>query len=301
LEQNVEGGSPLGPDRQGLGWAFQILPFIEETAAYNLTRTQDLQEVVVTIYVCPSRRAPRTSWSPGYMTLYAFHDYAGAVPCTYTDPSRTTRYDPTTAVPLTRDSLKALARHFRGGALTFGGTTVPNNALYDGVIIRCPWDWQSTSGNKQIGVFHDKVPGLVRMGKVTDGTSKTLMISEKYVRSDNYEGSNEAVGHESDDRGWTDGWDGDIMRSTCYVPIQDSDGIGWSADLHNYFIDYHSAYPFVGTNNNVLHFGSPHAGGINAVFADGSVHYVSYDVDVLVFNGIGSRNGDESIELSALN
>src|SRR5450755_1750874 len=32
IEQNIEGGKPLGPDRQGLGWAFQILPFMEETA-----------------------------------------------------------------------------------------------------------------------------------------------------------------------------------------------------------------------------------------------------------------------------
>ena len=63
LEQNIEGGSPLGPDRQGLGWAFQILPYIEETAAYDITRTVDLQQVVISIYVCPSRRQPRTSAS----------------------------------------------------------------------------------------------------------------------------------------------------------------------------------------------------------------------------------------------
>ena len=45
---------------------------------------------------------------------------------------------------------------------------------------------------------------------------------------------------------------------------------------------------------NVIHFGSAHPGGINAVYADGSVHSISFDVDVEVFNALGSRNGDET-------
>jgi prepilin-type N-terminal cleavage/methylation domain-containing protein/prepilin-type processing-associated H-X9-DG protein len=302
LEQNVENGRPLGPDRQGLGWAFQILPYIEETAAYSLSRTQDLQEVVVTIYVCPSRRAPRTSWSPAYLTIYAFLDYAGTVPCTYKTPARQARYDPTIAVTLTPPTLRALAPSYWGGEDASGGNTVPNNTLYDGVIVRCPWDWQSTGpGGSQIGVFHNNVTGLVKTSHITDGTSKTMMIAEKYVRNDNYDGSDESINRDSDDRGWTDGFDGDIMRSSCFVPIADSDSIGWSQFLKNYFTDSHGSFPFAGTNSNILHFGSPHSSGINAVFADGSVHFISYDVDVLVFNGLGSRNGEEPIELSDLN
>jgi prepilin-type processing-associated H-X9-DG protein len=49
---------------------------------------------------------------------------------------------------------------------------------------------------------------------------------------------------------------------------------------------------------NVIHFGSPHPGGINAVYADGSVHSISYDVNVEVFNALGSRNGDETFASS---
>jgi prepilin-type N-terminal cleavage/methylation domain-containing protein len=294
LEQNVEGGRPLGPSRQGLGWAFQILPFIEETAAYQLTRTQDLQQVVVTIYVCPSRRAPRTTWSQSYNTVYAFHDYAGAVPCTFDSPARITRYEPKMAIPLNKEGLQFLARSFRGGALSGGGTTVPNNALYDGVIVRCPWDWQKTDAGRQVGAFHNNVTGLVKVAKVTDGTSKTFMIGEKYVRSDNYDGS-ESVTHESDDRGWTDGYDGDIMRSCCFAPVYDGDPIGWSQELHNYFVDQKSKYPFTQTNNNVLHFGSAHTAGIHAVYADGSVHTIGYDIDGVLFNALGTRNGDEQL------
>ena len=34
-----DNGRPVGPDRQGIGWGFQILPYLEETAAYNISGT----------------------------------------------------------------------------------------------------------------------------------------------------------------------------------------------------------------------------------------------------------------------
>jgi hypothetical protein len=55
---------------------------------------------------------------------------------------------------------------------------------------------------------------------------------------------------------------------------------------------------FAGILWNVIHFGSPHPGGINAVYADRSVHSISYDVNVEVFNALGSRNGDETFASS---
>ena len=33
IEDYVENGKPFGPDKQGLGWAYQILPYLEEAAA----------------------------------------------------------------------------------------------------------------------------------------------------------------------------------------------------------------------------------------------------------------------------
>jgi prepilin-type N-terminal cleavage/methylation domain-containing protein len=302
LEQNVENGRPLGPDRQGLGWAFQILPYIEETAAYQLTRTDQLQQVVVSLYVCPSRREPRTGWSEAYQTVYAYIDYAGAVPCTFETPERLVRFDPSIAVPLTPPTLRELAPSFWGGKAVSGGTTVPNNALYDGVIVRCPWDWQrtDTATGRQLGTFHTNVTGLVKTAHIVDGTSKTLLIAEKYVRSDNYDGSFQGTNRDSDDRGWTDGFDGDIMRSSCFVPLNDSDPIGWDRFLKNYFNDSHGNSPFAGTNYNVLHFGSAHTAGIHAVFADGSVHSISYDINPVAFNALGTREGEETVDTDAV-
>ena len=120
-------------------------------------------------------------------------------------------------------------------------------------------------------------PPLTKIAKITDGTSKTMMIGEKYVRQDLYGG-----GCSSDDAGWSDGWDPDVMRSTGIPPLQDS-----STDK----LTDPSGQPPMGTAWWEFHFGSAHSGGFNAVFADGSVHSIDYSIDLNVFNALGTRNG----------
>src|SRR5215213_9263319 len=36
-------GAPLGPEQQGMSWAYQILPYLEESAVYDLKTTDALQ------------------------------------------------------------------------------------------------------------------------------------------------------------------------------------------------------------------------------------------------------------------
>lgn len=303
LMHNVEGGKPLGPDRQGLGWAYQILPYIEQNIAYsNAKKSIDLQSVVVEIYVCPSRREPRTGFSPSFNAVIAFIDYASAVPCTFTTPARSVRYNPLSGVPLTVAALQSLSRSFYGGTAGTGGEP-PDNTLYDGVIIRTPWRWQrtETATGKQIGVNPRNITGLVKHADILDGSSKTFMIAEKYVRNDNYEGSFGGTNRNSDDRGWSDGFDADIARSSCFGPLSDGDSIGWSTNppLQNYYGDnFAEINAAVAGLWNVIHFGAAHTAGVNAVFADGGVRMFSYDIDVVVFNALGSRNGEEQIDAS---
>lgn len=174
--------------------------------------------------------------------------------------------------------------------------TILDNTVYDGVIVRCPWDWEKTVGTTQVGKFASNVTGWVGVAKITDGTSKTLLVGEKYVRSDAYDGSFQGANRNSDDRGWSDGYDADLLRSTCFPPIQDTDGVGWSTFLKNYFDD-DPATQFA--LSNVFHFGSAHPGGINVVFADGSGHTIGYDIDAVVFNALGTRNGNETFPSDA--
>jgi prepilin-type processing-associated H-X9-DG protein len=47
-------------------------------------------------------------------------------------------------------------------------------------------------------------------------------------------------------------------------------------------------------------FGSAHSSGLNAVFADGSVHIIGYDVDRALFNCLGNRQDHKAISLMGL-
>ena len=186
----------------------------------------------------------------------------------------------------------------------WGGDLVPStdwpvdNNVYDGVIVRCPWKWNNTDAatGKQIGKATVGGQKLVKVASITDGTSKTLLIAEKYVRVDAYEASDDK--RNSDDRGWYDGWDADQMRMAAFPPVNDADPIGFRPDVATYFSD---VFPGAWQGNcwNVYHFGSAHTSGINAAYADGSVHAISYSVDPVIFNQLCARNDGEATDMTS--
>src|SRR5438105_2434220 len=51
-------GNPLGPGNQSAGWAYQILPFIEQKAVYYINPATGVHpgSKIISIYNCPSRR-----------------------------------------------------------------------------------------------------------------------------------------------------------------------------------------------------------------------------------------------------
>ncbi len=104
-------------------------------------------------------------------------------------------------------------------------------------------------------------PLRVTAAMVTDGLSNTLVIGDKWVDARLYN-----IGAASDDCGWADGWDFDVVRFTMLAPIPDKN-----------------------PNGTGYEFGSAHIGGINAVFADGSVHTISFDISADMFNRLGHR------------
>jgi prepilin-type N-terminal cleavage/methylation domain-containing protein/prepilin-type processing-associated H-X9-DG protein len=104
-----------------------------------------------------------------------------------------------------------------------------------------------------------------RIADITDGTSTTLLLGEKRLNL-----SFLGQPQKDDDVGYTQGWDNNTIRTTDEPPApdfrgpEDEDG----ADL----------------------FGSSHAGGFNAVFADGSVRIISYTVSQEVFRRLGNKS-----------
>lgn len=70
-------GSPPAGERQSGGWAFQILPYIEQSALFTSNNVDTVRNTPVKTYFCPSRRAPQKAaggWGPGI----ALMDYSAS-------------------------------------------------------------------------------------------------------------------------------------------------------------------------------------------------------------------------------
>jgi prepilin-type N-terminal cleavage/methylation domain-containing protein/prepilin-type processing-associated H-X9-DG protein len=118
---------------------------------------------------------------------------------------------------------------------------------------------------------------------ITDGTSLTLMVGEKYTDwvaafDPNYTRDGSTYGICNDDQGWTDGWDNDTI---CYSAEGRPTWIS-----PNYSPDNNGGCPG-------WLFGSVHPAGMNSVFCDGSVHTISYTVDITVFKHLCQINDNQ--------
>jgi prepilin-type N-terminal cleavage/methylation domain-containing protein/prepilin-type processing-associated H-X9-DG protein len=112
----------------------------------------------------------------------------------------------------------------------------------------------------------------VRMGDITDGTSQTLLLGERIVQ----ESVNGSLPH-------TAGWFGQIAFSSSYEYRS---------------IPHESAlrlYPINGSPGAPNYFSSRHTAGANFCFADGAVRFLSENLDGVVLESLGTRNGGETV------
>ncbi len=131
----------------------------------------------------------------------------------------------------------------------------------------CDYAASNTEGT---GVVRRFLP--TRMADITDGTSNTLLVADKRLNRA-FLGQPQT----DDNEGYTAGWDKDTIRRTNRPPAPDFNGQG---------------------DGNRL-FGSSHIGRINAVFADGSVHGISYAVSRTVFRRLGDRSDGQIVDSSS--
>ncbi len=307
-------GAPNSANTQGLSWAYQILPYLEQANASAMKKTNELSRVIIEGYFCPSRRAPTIN----SVSQRALMDYAAAQPYTYKSPTTAgeipwsqpggslppfpvERFSPYT--PTARTFVQQAFWCTGGG----NGGPLPDNAVYDGVIVRTPYRVSgcnpasdcagATATTAARGQFAVNVPRAVEPGQITDGTSNTFVVGEKVVRSDLYEGLNTNTGGAlpSDDLGWSDGWDPDVMRFSGLQPINDGDaGICFNSDTQ-------IANACSGLNgSDVYFFGAAHPSGMNVVYADASVHFYSFDINNALFNAMATRNFGETVDTAGL-
>ncbi|MBA4068221.1 MAG: hypothetical protein C0501_31870 [Isosphaera sp.] len=269
--RSVDPAAPNTPASgyQTAGVFFQVLPFIEQNALYDNPSDSAIGATPVKIYFCPARRGPTTRIGFGGGPV-AVNDYAvpmwgvaqrnpdgstipegGAVPggCWgfWSDAGETNR--PPSQTDLTNYAFYSNTALVRGGRR--GTPAVPTG-----------------------------YPTVTLTG-LRDGTSSTMLIGEKFVdptryrpvaAADDTAGSGNCGGNCAfTDLGWVNGWASwSTSRCSMSGPHRDAPygpagppGGPWAAGWQ--------------------YFGSAHPGGMNAVFADGSVTHIRYGIPNAVF------------------
>ncbi len=250
-------GTIYGPDKQGAGWPFQILPFFENTNVRSQRGANDAETQLLIMgspmemYFCPTRRQ-----NARYLGRVLI-DYAA---CT-----------PSNDLNLTDTDASQYATLFPGNSINIGSAT---GQTYSGVIVRTNWNF-AANGGTGAGVGGTDP---IKLTHIRDGTSNTVMIAEKRLIPTEYK-----AGPFHDDRGWTDGWSPDIMRLSSAPFGQDSRA---QTDQNSGTV-----------GNIGYHFGSAHSSGMNCVFADGSVKFMPYVMNRNNFSRMGHRADSMTVDM----
>jgi prepilin-type N-terminal cleavage/methylation domain-containing protein/prepilin-type processing-associated H-X9-DG protein len=223
------------------GWMYNILPYMEQQAFHDQGSGQSFAQ-------------KKTLWTKAIATPMSAHF------C----PSR-------------REPLVAMfGQYWRSNPYPWA------NIYYSSTQKYARNDYAINSGDTLIANGNDKsIDGIshrqsmVRVAEVTDGTSWTFLVGEKWVSPDEYltgdNGGDDAsayAGHDWGNARWT---------NPGFPPLQDRAG------------GYYSR-----------HFGSAHPGGLNMAFCDGSVQTISYSIDLTVYAYLGNRHDNQPIDGSML-
>ncbi|HBO46102.1 MAG TPA: hypothetical protein DD670_19700, partial [Planctomycetaceae bacterium] len=254
-------GRGIGVDQPG-GWSYSLLPYLELGTLRDLGASADPNSM--------------TEPEPFVKVLYE-------TPCAiWSCPSRR----PSVAHPLP-SSASAIARK------PFLCATLTHQILIDYAAnagdFYIPWPPGPTTliqgdsgtynfGSSKNGTGIMAAHFFTRMNDITDGTSHTYLVGEKYLDPDAYEGGIS----KGDNQGPYTSEDEDSSRwaavsgtsTTLLPPMQDRAGV-----------------------ESTIHFGSAHPGSLNMGMCDGSVSAISYDIDPLAHQYMANRQDGNAISL----
>jgi prepilin-type N-terminal cleavage/methylation domain-containing protein/prepilin-type processing-associated H-X9-DG protein len=263
--------------RQPGGWAYNILPFLEQDEIRELGKRMiyggtpdkknvlaDAAQVSNSVFLCPSRRPQATPFIfTQQAATYAnvnFHGISTVWRGDYCANAGDQMFAEGLATPKT-------AGQFDASQFPFDPTNDPKLRGYS------------------TGVSYYQ--SAVSISKIIGGTSHKYMVGEKFIYTDKY-----FTGDAKGDNHWLwTGWDNDLYRTagvnyqgkpeptdltpSPIPPQRDMDSS--SADATTKLFDADM-------------WGSPHAAGFNMVFCDGSVRLLDYGIDLLIHRRQHNRN-----------
>ena len=258
-------------EKQTGSWPYNILPFIEEQELYDLgsdgqpdviTAQQKEQSAIrqttpVVAFYCPSRRSAQAY--PGYWRLES--PASGPKNSNYSRDIAKTDY----AACAGKSRVE-----FEVGTLTVPWPSPEDTAEEDNI-------------EPPSGVSFQR--SVIRLTEITDGTSNTYMVGEKFMDPDFYHSINNFA-HQNDHHGvYCYGFDQHRVASTYWVPWQDQQLL-----VKQHYMN--RAY----ASKAKMRFGSAHPAVWHMTFCDGSVHGLSYDIDGSTHQWLGDRFDGQVVE-----
>ncbi len=252
----------LGVDQPG-GWVYNILPFLEQQALYDLgaggtaaekdAANKTRCETPLAAFACPTRR--RAVGTPNTVAHAPF--YGSAKPDAMARTDYAALAGDCEAMRSTRDAIDGQP------------TTRPQGE-------NPAFSWRDVSYHTGIVYMRS----MVDAAYVRDGLSNTYMVGEKYMNPDHYmtgedPGDNHDmyIAHNNDSLRWT--WHNPNNPQQSYVPLGDRPGIvAWER------------------------FGSAHASVWQVVFCDGSVRSMRFGIDPEVHRRLGNRQSGLPVDSS---
>ena len=174
----------------------------------------------------------------------------------------------------------------------WGGFNTPTQG-FSGNVVLCSGNGYFNPGNTQQECWTNSANGnglffalsKVRITDIKDGSSNTAMSSELILTPD--KGSHDIRGR------YHNPAHGGVLFSTRLPPNNlVPDRFNWCANAEDQLL--RAPCVWVGTDMFVS-VRSYHPGGVNLGLADGSVRFVSENMDPVVFQALGSRDGGERI------
>jgi prepilin-type N-terminal cleavage/methylation domain-containing protein/prepilin-type processing-associated H-X9-DG protein len=241
--------------RQPGGWAFAILPHIEQQTLFGMDEgkspvdaevARSLRlEVSLPVFTCPTRR-PSIAWPTSDVFLAA-----PTIP------------QPHLRTPRMCGTVERVARgDYAINSGTLHITSLPGPiSLEEGLSPE--FDWPSTKTYDGISHIRAGIQGR----KIADGLSHTYLIGEKYLDADHYfdglaAGDNETL---------YSGYCSDLHRFGRVDLIPERDSPAGLVPLGDW------------------RFGSAHANALNIAMCDGAVRVLSYDVDPIIHSQAATR------------
>ncbi len=256
----------FGPEQPG-GWLYNILPFIEQDNVRRLGMgkngaafVSDMAELVqqpIAFLNCPTRRVggpfPNGRGSEGY--------YSAEL----TKSGMQTIGIPAEALYARADYSANAGDGFTvsGGNAADGSGQAQSGTRVDGSGGAGPSSYSNNPPHfidPPDGVFY--ACSQTRFIDIPRGTSQTFMIGERYIDPLQY-----LTGQDGgDNEVMYVGYDNDTTRFTASLPMHDTPGY-----------------------SNQAIFGSAHGAGLNMLYCDGSVHFIQYNVNAMIWRAMGNR------------